>query len=376
MTLHSKKRALLANCAFVWIIALFGSAGGAAETMALFVGSDVTELDNDRLRGLESALVSKLASPQLRVINPRTILSAADKSLNQDRLGGRYSEAKKLLDVLRAFSTGSDVKTGSPEAYTKGAVTGLAQTVGADYFLQVRFANYIKDRRKFSGNSLAQVASIVNRHTLRVSYEVGKSSDGSIVTGDSFTVTEAWRDSASLQKDEASVIPQLLDQAVAQLCQKIRPGKIAQMPDPPDNNDVKVKVEVSMALPGGAPLQVPEYDSGALKLNIDTGAIAEIEVDGVSIGAVQPEMNLPAGLHQVSVTSAGYRPWSKFVKIRKDTRLNVALVMTQETFDYWKATLTRLEELRDRTNLNSAEVEELRARADRLRKAGIVFSFK
>ena len=348
----------------------------AADSIALFVGSDVVELDNARLQGLESALASRLASPEMRVVNPRTILSSATESLNQDRLGGRYSEALKLLNHLKATFTDRGAKPSAPEAYTKGGILGLTQTVGADYYLQVRFSNYVKDRTKFSGNSLVSASSIVNRHSLRVSYEIGRSSDGGIVSGDSFTVSEAWRDSASLQKDVGSVVPKLLDQAINQLYQKIKPTALTKMPKPSSPGAIEVAVSASLKLPGGAPLQLPVYDKGAVELKINVGSMADIVVDGVSIGSISPTMKLPSGLHQVSVNAEGYRPWSKFIKIRQDARLNVALVMTEKTFGEWDATLKRLESMRNNADFSAAKVEEIRARAARLKKSGIVFSFK
>ncbi len=163
----------------------------------------------------------------------------------------------------------------------------------------------------------------------------------------------------------------MFDEVAGQLAEKIVAAN-QSLKEVPKVQAAGVQFNVKAVLPGGVPLQLPVYDNGNVKLPVSTTVAAEVMVDGVSIGSVPGELHCATGLHQISLQAEGFKPWKRFVNVAEGQKFDVSLEMTPEGYAKWKEIITFLTDLSQKTKLTDAEVKQMEAKAEAMRKAGLI----
>lgn len=342
---------------------------------AIFVVNREIKISSNHVKNLEDLIASQVASSGFRVLTRDVVLESVSRSLRQPRIADEEIEAlKEIGDFLRSES-GKPLPTRSLEEQLskQSSAMRLAQSLDANIILVATIQSYGHEKRIFKGNEIAPVSTITHFHNLRVSYRLGFSSDGASVAGDQIKITRAWRESASIKRETDDLLNDMVEEAATELAKRIVAANktIYQMPKA---QGVSVNFVVKPALPGGAVLQLPRYEDGDVKMEIQTSVAADVVVDGVSIGAVSANMRVASGLHQIAVQAEGYKTWKRFVSVNDGQEIQVILEMTQDGYERWKETISFFEKMSKNKKLTEVEMKMLESKAEAIRKAGLIIN--
>lgn len=342
---------------------------------AIFVANREIKIPPNQAKVLEDLIASHLASNGFQVLTRNVILDSVSKSLRQPKI---VDEDIKLLKEIGDFvrtERGEPVPTRSLEEKLSKQTSAmrLAQSLGANMILFATIQSYGHEKRIFKGNEIAPVATVTHYHNLRVSYRLGFSADGVSVAGDQIKVTRAWRESSSIKRETDDLLNDMIEEAASKLSKQILAAN-RTIKEVPKINGVGVSFSVKAALPGGAVLQLPKYEDEDIKMEVETSVAADVLIDGISIGAVSTDMRVASGLHQIAVQMDGYKPWKRFVNVYEGQKIQVILEMTQDGFERWKETIDFFQEMSKNKKLTRAEMKLLEAKAEALKKAGLVIN--
>jgi hypothetical protein len=343
---------------------------------AIFVANREIKIPPNQAKVLEGLIASHLASNGFQVLTRNVILDSVSKSLRQPKI---VDEDIKLLKEIGDFvrtERGEPVPTRSLEEKLSKQTSAmrLAQSLGANMILFATIQSYGYEKRIFKGNEIAPVATVTHYHNLRVSYRLGFSADGVSVAGDQIKVTRAWRESPSIKRETDDLLNDMVEEAASKLSKQILAAN-RTIKEVPKINGVGVSFSVKPALPGGAVLQLPKYEDEDIKMEVETSVAADVVIDGISIGAVSTEkMRVASGLHQIALRADGYKPWKRFINVSEDQEILVTLEMTQDGFERWKETINFFQEMSKNKKLTRAEMKLLEAKAEALKKAGLVIN--
>jgi hypothetical protein len=223
----------------------------------------------------------------------------------------------------------------------------------------------------FKGNDLAPVATTTIVNNLRVSYRLAFAASGGAVEGDTLLVTRTWRESDSLSRQTDDLMSEMFDEAAGELSKKIVAAN-GTVKEVPKVQAVGVQFDVKPVLPGGTVLQLPVYENGNVTLQVNTTVAADVILDGIAVGSVPGNIKIASGLHQIAIQAEGFKPWRRFVNVSEGQKLDILLEMTPEGYDKWKDIIGFLSDLSRQTKLTDAEVKQIEAKADAMRKAKIV----
>jgi hypothetical protein len=92
----------------------------------------------------------------------------------------------------------------------------------------------------------------------------------------------------------------------------------------------------------------------------------------VSIGSIPGDIHMATGLHQLTVQAEGFKTWKRFVNVTEGQKFDIQLQMTPEGYEKWKEVIAFLSDLSRETKLSDVEVKQMEAKADAMRKAGII----
>jgi hypothetical protein len=99
---------------------------------------------------------------------------------------------------------------------------------------------------------------------------------------------------------------------------------------------------------------------------------AAIILDGVLVGTAPDQLRVGKGLHQIKVERQGYKPINRLINIFDGQKLNLNMEMTDEAYRKWREQLKFLEELDKDRKLTEAEAELIKAKAEALKKFGVI----
>jgi hypothetical protein len=286
---------------------------------------------------------------------------------------GAPQKTKALLEQFDAALQKPDKveKSLEDQLDEQSSMMRLAQTIGADLILIATAESFGTEKRIFKGNELAPVATTTIFNNLLVSYRLAFAASGAAVAGDSVRVTRAWRESESLTRETDDLLNGMFDEVATELAKKITAAN-QEVKEVPKVQAAGVQFNIKPLLPGGTPLQLPSYENGEVKLPVSATVAADVMMDGVSVGSVPGQLRLATGLHQVLVQAEGFKPWKRFVTISEGQKFDILLEMTPEGYEKWKEIITFLSDLSRKTKLTDAEVKQMEAKAEAMRKAGLI----
>jgi hypothetical protein len=163
----------------------------------------------------------------------------------------------------------------------------------------------------------------------------------------------------------------MLDEAAGDLAQKIAAANQG-IKEVPKVQASDIVFDVKVVLPGGAVLQLPSYRSNNVEMAVDTTVAADVILDGVSIGSIPGDIHMATGLHQVAIQAEGFKTWKRYVNVSEGQKFDIQLEMTPQAYENWKEVVTFLSDLSRETQLTEVEVKQLEAKADVMRKAGLI----
>jgi hypothetical protein len=315
---------------------------------AIFVSNRAGPEHDAKLGSLEDYIVSGVTDKGVSVISRETALNAVGK-LDPN------AKANALDDQL---------------AQSSSAVR-LAQTLGADYLLQVTLSSVGQTKNKVSAYG---VNTTNDERTVRVSYKILDGTTGASLTADTVKASRVVQGTANASEENSDVINELLDEAAQKVAvslkRRIDQGRIAAPATDAGLVNVTIRTEV-------ADLVIPDVRIGVehtvtiseSKFKVSPMA-ATVEVDGLAIGSAPGTFEVKPGLHKLRVTREGFAPWERTVNFVKNMTLNVAMQMTDAGFARWKESSAFLNDLKNGAKLTDAEVKRLEGEAKMLEQSG------
>lgn len=340
---------------------------------AIFVLTRDPKIGHQQVKMLEDLIAARVASSGFHTLTRDMIVDSLSNSMKHPEVMEAPPKEKefisKLIDSWKG--TGEVEKSVEQQLDEQSSIMRLAQTIGADLIVVAVAESYGTEKTVFKGNDLAPVATTTIRNNLRVSYRLAFASTGGAVAGDSINVTRAWRESESLHRETDDLLNGMFDEVAAQLAEKITASNQA-VKEVPKVQATGVIFNTKAVLPGGVPLQLPVYENGDVKLPVSATVVADVVVDGVSVGSVPGDLNVATGLHQIAVQAVGFKPWKRFINVSAGQKFDVLLEMTPEGYAKWKEIITFLSDLSQKTKLTNAEVKQMEAKAEAMRSAGLI----
>ncbi len=308
----------------------------------------------DQIEALEDYITGKVTDVGLRVISRET---------KMDAVGGMDRNAQVAkLDAEMSEST---------------SAIRLAQTLGADYLLQVTVSGVDQNL----SNVNAYGVKAVNTETVvRVTYKI---LDG--VTGESLaadTVRAARRGQQTAQSSEArsGEVNALLEEAAAKVAASVQRAIARGRITAPAAAAGLVTVSFATE---AADLYVPD-----VRINAEnTLTIAEskfkvsplsatVTVDGLAVGSAPGTFQVKPGLSKVRVLREGFKPWERTVNFVNGLSLVVTLEMSDEGYAKWKDATAFMNALKNGAKLTDAEVKVLEGQAKMLEQSGFKVNTK
>ncbi len=374
-------------CASFAFAALRSEPEPVARKAAVFVFSRETKVSKEQLKSLEDLLATRVSSQGFQTLTRDLIVDSIDRSMrqpgttpdakNQQAADTPQSSFVQFVRELRSAITGENMspveveKRLEDQLDEQSSVMRLAQTIGADLILVASIQSFGTETRHFKGNELAPIATKTVFNKLLISYRLAFAATGGSVVGNSVRVDRAWRESESLTRDTDNLLNEMLDEAAEKLASQIKTSN-SSIKQVPKTESAGVQFRVRLALPGGAPLQLPVFEDGDVKLPVNAEVSCDVSANGVSIGSAPGVLKLATGLQQVSIQATGFKPWKRFINVSAGQAFDAVLEMTPESYAKWKEVISFLEDLSRKQKLTKAEMEIMRSKAEAIKKAGLV----
>lgn len=354
------KTVRLLSFSFVALCAAFApasaqsSAPAASETSAksykaaIFVSNRAGAAYDGKIEALEDYVTARVTDLGISVISRETSANAVAQIDPQP--------SANALDTALAQNT---------------SALRLAQTLGADYLLQVTLTGYESNQRKIDAYG---VKTTNEDRTLRVTYKVIDGTTGGSLTADTVKVSKIVQLTEVTKESQTEGLDDLLDQAsvkvAASLKSRIEGGRITAPSAAQGLVTVTLNVEA-------ADLTIPDIRIGVentvtiseSKLKV-SALNATVEVDGIAAGTAPGKLTVKRGLSKLRITRAGFKPYERTVNFMEGQSLTVALELSEQGYARWKDSTQFLNDLKNGAKLTDAEVKVLEGRAKMLEQSG------
>jgi hypothetical protein len=344
---------------------------------AIFVFSREPRVGRQQVKMLEDLIAAQVSSMGFTTLTRDVVLDSVARAMKQPTLEGLSKEdqakttefCSQITDALHQPDNVN--KSIEDQLSEQSSVMRLAQTIGADLLVIAVVESYGTDQRDFKGNDLAPVATAVTFNNLLVSYRLAFAASGAAVAGDTVRISRAWRESQNLHRETDDLMNGMLDEAAGELVKKIAAAN-HEIKEIPKVQAVGIVFNVKPVLPGGTVLQLPNYRMNNVEMAVDATVAADVILDGVSIGSIPGDFRMATGLHQVAVQAEGFTTWKRFVNVSDGQKFEIQLEMTPQGYEKWKEVIAFLSALSHETKLTDVDVKQMEAKADVIRKAGMI----
>ncbi len=274
------------------------------------------------------------------------------------------ANAVAQLDGAAANATDKALAEGS-------SAVRLAQTLGADYLLQVTLTGFDTAARTIDAYGV-QAVNVTD--TARVTYKILDGQTGASLTADTVKVSKLVQQSQTSASAQADVLDELLAEAskkvAASLKTRIDAGRITAPSAAQGLVTVTIQTEA-------ADLTIPDVRIGVentvtiseSKFKVSPLSV-NVEVDGISVGSAPGEITVKPGLSKLRVTREGFKPWERTVNFIKGQKLTVALELSEEGYARWKDSTAFLNGLKNGAKLTDGDVKVLEGKAKSLEQSG------
>ena len=274
------------------------------------------------------------------------------------------ANAVARIDGAAANATDTALAQGS-------SAVRLAQTLGADYLLQITLTGFDANARTIDAYGV-QAVNVTN--TLRVTYKILDGQTGASLTADTVKVSKLVQQSPTSASAQADVLDELLADAskkvAASLKTRIDSGRITAPAAAQGLVTVTIQTEA-------ADLTIPDVRIGVentvtiseSKLKVSPLSVT-VEVDGIAVGSAPGDITVKSGLSKLRVTREGFKPWERTVNFMKGQKLTVALELSEDGYARWKDSTAFLNGLKNGAKLTDGEVKVLEGKAKSLEQSG------
>ena len=315
--------------------------------VAVFVSNRAGKTCDDKVASLEDYVTGQVTDLGISVISRETAANAVAR-----------------IDGAAANATDTALAQGS-------SAVRLAQTLGADYLLQITLTGFDANARTIDAYGV-QAVNVTN--TLRVTYKILDGQTGASLTADTVKVSKLVQQSPTSASAQADVLDELLADAskkvAASLKTRIDSGRITAPAAAQGLVTVTIQTEA-------ADLTIPDVRIGVentvtiseSKLKVSPLSVT-VEVDGVSVGSAPGDITVKSGLSKLRVTREGFKPWERTVNFMKGQKLTVALELSEDGYARWKDSTAFLNGLKNGAKLTDGEVKVLEGKAKSLEQSG------
>ena len=315
-------------------------------------------VDDSKVMVLEDYLVDTLTSAGLQVIAREDVITAVSQFASEGANAGTNEPGADRLDRILSDST---------------SAKALAATLGADALVLASITSLTRDSQRFGDPSIG-VESSVTTWSLDVTYRIVDGATGASQDAGTATSQEPVRQSPNLQNDtdptdrllreNAGKVGQSVRRALER--NRVRPSTAAA--------ETGIEIRVSMAdmtIPEiSKDPQSGEYVVGAARYQLEATAVSVL-VDGMLVGTAPGTFQIGPGVHRIRLERALFEPVEQIVNVRAETTLNLAMKLTVEGLERWRAQGLVLEELKDKQVLRDVALERAKAMAEFLRQSHI-----
>jgi hypothetical protein len=315
---------------------------------AIFVSNRTGRVHDDKVLALEDYITARVTDQGLTVISRETALNAVGKL--------DPGAADNELDAKLADNT---------------SAVRLAQTLGADYLLQVTLTGFDAKQHNVAAYG---VKATNDERTVRVSYKILDGATGGSLAADTVKVSKVIQQSGTAAEDHSDVLNELLDEASLKVATSLK-AKLKRRPLAASAEQSLVSVTITTE---AADLMIPDVRiSGENTVTISESKFkviplaVNVEVDGISVGSAPGTVQVKRGLSKLRVTREGFKPWERTVNFANGQSLNVALTMSDAGYARWKDSTAFINELKNGAKLTDGEVKVLEGKAQMLKQSGI-----
>ncbi len=338
------------------------SAGSKRYTAAIFVKNRAADVAPEKVMVLEDYIAAEVDRLCFTTVSREDTLNAVARFAAAGANAGTAVDPQKDLDRLLSDET---------------SALRLAQQMGVDYIMIASITAYINDR--IDSEAYGATTSIRSAQ-LDVTYRLLGRAEGQVITSDSVTATEKIRESPTLQqkRDLIDVVIRRCAQSVGDsIAKRCSESTLAGSAALPEKAAFRVLCTMQdMSIPGVVtdPATGRYIVSGVHWNLLPTNAA--VEVDGIVVGNAPEQLSAYPGLHKVTISCEGFRPWSRTINIQPGMNLTVALQLTDEGLVRWRTQLQFLQNLTQQQQLTDADVDVIRATAEFIRNSRVVLDMQ
>ena len=347
-----------------------GTAGGAASAQAIpqrysaaiFVKNRPADVSPEKVMVLEDYIAAQVDKFCFTTVSREDTLNAVARFATAGANVGTNIDPAKDLDRILSDET---------------SALRLAQQMGVDYILIASITAYINDRQQTEAYG---ATTDVRSAQLDVTYRLLGRVQGQVITSDSVTATEKVRQSPNL-KQERDLIDVVIRRCAQEIGESVGKRCSEATVTAPSTLPAEVPFRIvctmqDMTIPGVVTdAATGRYVVSGVNWNL-LPTNAAVEIDGLVVGNAPEMLNVFPGLHKVSITCEGFRPWNRTINVRPGMSLSVPLQLTDEGLIRWRSQLAFMQSLTERQQLVDAEVDRIRAAAEYIRNSRMVLDIQ
>jgi curli biogenesis system outer membrane secretion channel CsgG len=347
-----------------------GTAGGAASAQAIpqrysaaiFVKNRPADVSPEKVMVLEDYIAAQVDKFCFTTVSREDTLNAVARFATAGANVGTNIDPAKDLDRILSDET---------------SALRLAQQMGVDYILIASITAYINDRQQTEAYG---ATTDIRSAQLDVTYRLLGRVQGQVITSDSVTATEKVRQSPNL-KQERDLIDVVIRRCAQEIGESVGKRCSEATVTAPSTLPAEVPFRIvctmqDMTIPGVVTdAATGRYVVSGVNWNL-LPTNAAVEIDGLVVGNAPEMLNVFPGLHKVSITCEGFRPWNRTINVRPGMSLNVPLQLTDEGLIRWRSQLAFMQSLTERQQLVDAEVDRIRAAAEYIRNSRMVLDIQ
>ena len=316
--------------------------------VAVFVSNRAGKTCDDKVGSLEDYVTGQITDLGVSVISRETASNAV-ASLDPNA---------KTNVTDKALADGS-------------SAVRLAQTLGADYLLQITLTGFDANARTIDAYGV-QAVNVTN--TLRVTYKILDGASGASLAADTVKVSKLVQQSPTSASAQADVLDELLSDAskkvAASLKTRVDAGRIDKLSTPAMLAKVTIEIDA-------ADLMIPDVRVNQANVVVTTGQFfkstplsATVEVDGIAVGTAPGVVKIRPGLSRLRISRTGFEPWERTINALDGMKLIANLKLSESGQAQWRQSTKFLNDLKDGAKLTDAEVKVLEGEATRLSASG------
>ena len=316
--------------------------------VAIVTANRAGNVGDTELGALEDYVTGKVTNLGVQVISAETMLNA---------VGGMEPHAAKAkLDQEMEQAT---------------SAIRLAQTLGADYLMQVTLTGFDSNSRNVDAYG---VKNTNEERAVRLTYKILDGNTGASLAADTVKAAKTFQQSKESSDARSNALNELLEEAAGKVATSLQRAIARGRITAPAASAAAVTVTLTTEV---ADLYVPDVRIGVentisiSESKFKVSALsATVEVDGLAVGTAPGAVTAKPGLHKLRVVREGFKPWERTVNLTQGLKLAVTLEMADEAYAKWKDATAFMNDLKNGAKLTDAQVKELEGRAKMLEQSG------